>query len=359
MVPNPPPAPSGGGSTLSIGAIAGIAAGGAALLVAATVLLFCWCRPSKRRQRRDSGLSKHASVEEGLGGLYELGGGGRPGSAGPPGKPPSHSQLADAQKLYAQSRKQDQFVTNSQLPYGSAFTNGAPPAGKGGAGMAGAAAAGAAAASLAAASAVGTHSHSRSASYVDEDSSAAVLGGSTQHMLSEDPLLEWILKTQSPPTAEGEQLARAASEAAVAAEQRALLSGSGNGIPRSTSEAGVGALVAPGTPSTPAGGRSGAASMAASGATSAITTVPGTPGSARRGNSGKAGLDVRVWQFDFRDLEIQKQIGEGSFGRVSVLRWAGWLCSVGGRGRLGSCVMLQVGRRSRRWLHCCSAAVPS
>ncbi len=35
-------------------------------------------------------------------------------------------------------------------------------------------------------------------------------------------------------------------------------------------------------------------------------------------------LDVRYWQFDFRDLEIQKQIGEGSFGRVR-LRLPFWL----------------------------------
>lgn len=284
----PPPSPDSGGSGLSTGAIAGIAAGAAVLLLAAAVLLFVWCRPAARRARQDS-AKQHASIEEGLGAGA--------GPAGPPGKAPSSTQLAQAQQLFQQEQQQ-QFMASSGggLLYGSAYGNGALTGKGGAAAVAGAAAGAAAAASLAASG----RQHSRSASGVDEDS-AGMASDSTRRMLSNDPLLEWILKTQSPATEEGEALARAASAAAVAAEERQLAAAAaGLAMPdREASAPGGGdASTAPGTPGTPA------SSVAASG----VSAMTGTPRT-RRVSGSKSGLDVRVWQFDFRDLEIQKQVG--------------------------------------------------
>ncbi len=37
----------------------------------------------------------------------------------------------------------------------------------------------------------------------------------------------------------------------------------------------------------------------------------------RAGSGVRFGLDVKTWMIDFKDLELVKQIGEGSFGRVS------------------------------------------
>ncbi len=34
-------------------------------------------------------------------------------------------------------------------------------------------------------------------------------------------------------------------------------------------------------------------------------------------------MDVKMWMLSFKDLALQKQIGEGSFGRVSKEEWHG------------------------------------
>ena len=38
-------------------------------------------------------------------------------------------------------------------------------------------------------------------------------------------------------------------------------------------------------------------------------------------SSGNIALDVKLWTLDFKDLKIEKQIGEGSFGRVYQAKW--------------------------------------
>lgn len=284
----PPPTPSSGSSGLSTGAIIGIACGGGAALLALLLGLFCCCRSGKRRAaRRDNSLSKGSSIEEGLmepgAGANGGAGNGQPAgalvAAHPPPKPASTSQLAEAQKLY-QAGQGKAGPSASQLPYGSAFGNGSAAAAAGAAGIAGAAALAASASNSGSA----PH-HERNVSGISVDDSQLVLAGGSeaQHsaMLSDDPLLEWILKTQAPPTAE-----RQASAAAVAA----------------TVAATAAATAAADTPTS----RSGTPTAAGS--------AGGTPRSARRGSTSRA-LDVRVWQFNFRELEVQRICGEGSFGR--------------------------------------------
>jgi hypothetical protein len=229
------------------------------------------------------------------------GAGGRPAgalvAAHPPPKPASANQLAEAQKLY-QAGQGKAGPSASQLPYGSAFSNGTAAA----AGAAGIAGAAALAASGASASGSAPH-HERNASGISvEDSQLALVGGSEAQrsaVLSEDPLLEWILKTQAPPTAE-----RQASAAAVAATVAATAAATAAVTPTSQS----------GTP----------------------TAAGGTPRSARRGSTSKA-LDVRVWQFNFRELEVQRICGEGSFGRVRcAARLRILLALIGGAGGGGA-----------------------
>lgn len=41
----------------------------------------------------------------------------------------------------------------------------------------------------------------------------------------------------------------------------------------------------------------------------------------RKGSSNNYGMDLRLWQIDFRDLELQREIGEGSFGKVYLGLW--------------------------------------
>ena len=40
----------------------------------------------------------------------------------------------------------------------------------------------------------------------------------------------------------------------------------------------------------------------------------------RKGSSSNYGMDLKLWQIDFRDLELQREIGEGSFGKVGAKR---------------------------------------
>jgi hypothetical protein len=116
--------------------------------------------------------------------------------------------------------------------------------------------------------------------------------------LHDDPLLEWILKSQSPPTAaESASAAAVAATAAAAAEAHTRASRDGNGA------------ASDGSSSTSA-------------ADAAAGTSPASPAASemqqqRRGSSANPLMDVRVWQFCFRELEIQRQIGAGSFGRAS------------------------------------------
>ncbi len=43
-------------------------------------------------------------------------------------------------------------------------------------------------------------------------------------------------------------------------------------------------------------------------------------GSDRTPSSGSVDLDLKPWLLDFNSLELQKQIGEGSFGRASAVQ---------------------------------------
>jgi hypothetical protein len=259
MTPYSAPDPSGGGGGgLSMGVIIGIAVGGGVALLAVAVLLYCCCcRGGGSKEQHGSGKSMDDELEAG-----QHWGDGR---GAPPAGP---SQLTQAQKLYAQ-----QQAAAKGLLYGSAYSNGAP----GSSGAAAAAAAAAATAATLSAGSQGQGHHSRNASL---ESGAGMLGSdlTTPGINSDDPLLEWILKTQSPPTT-----GSTATSAAVAAVAAATAAGAG-----------------------PSG--SGDGSVSGSG-------QRGTP---RHSRGPSKTLDVRVWQFNFRDLEIQKQIGEGSFGRVSA-----------------------------------------
>ena len=228
MIPYSNPNPSSGGG-LSVGAIIGIAVGGGLAVVLIVTLLICWRRRSRTSKNASSGggqgqfkSSGDAVMEAGVSGISDL---------------PTMKQRPQAA---------------SGLLYGSAFSTGTAAVG-------------------------GSGSSARNASL---ESSVGLLGGlpAGEGLLSagpgpeDDPLLEWILKSQLPTTPEA-----AASAAAVAAA---------------------------------------AAASAETAAASASGSHQGTP---KYGSSGSRYVDMRAWQFTFRDLQIQKQIGEGSFGRVSDL----------------------------------------
>lgn len=258
MVPYTAPAPPPSGSSgLATGAIVGIAVGGAAVVLAIALLVFC-CLCRRKTRRQDSGASKASS----LAGLHDEQHGRMEsgtlrnqypgGTFANPLKAQPSQQLAEARKLYAQP-------DDANLPYGSAFSNGAPAA---------AAAAGAAAAAAGAVALASRPSHSRTASDNSSSGPTASGGGggsnsrelstSTPRSASQDPVLALILKSQ-------------------AEKQASAGQSSTGGSARSTPK--------------------------------------------HRPSGSKANLDVRFWQFSYSDLEIQKQIGEGSFGRVYVALW--------------------------------------
>ncbi|KAL4436932.1 hypothetical protein ABPG75_004071 [Micractinium tetrahymenae] len=261
---SPAPPPSGGGG-LSTGAIVGIAAGGAVAVLAIALLVFC-CLCRRKPRRQDSGASKASSVADlhdehhgqmEMGALRNQYPGGT--AVGPLKGQPSQ-QLSDARKLYAQQQEGD-----AHLPYGSAFSNGAP-----------AAAAAAAAGAAGAAALASGPSHSRTASGDSSSGARTASGGvaasnsrelSTPRSASQDPVLALILRSQA------EKRASASQSASPSAASAAATGGSARSTPK------------------------------------------------HRPSGSKAGLDVRVWQFSFSDLEIQKQIGEGSFGRVFLALW--------------------------------------
>jgi hypothetical protein len=41
-----------------------------------------------------------------------------------------------------------------------------------------------------------------------------------------------------------------------------------------------------------------------------------TESTTRKGSRGSFGLDLKLWLIEFEDIEIQREIGEGSFGKV-------------------------------------------
>lgn len=55
-------------------------------------------------------------------------------------------------------------------------------------------------------------------------------------------------------------------------------------------------------------------------AAAALGTV-GSPTHGRSPSRGNLPLDVKLWTLNFRDMKIEKQIGEGSFGRVYLAKW--------------------------------------
>lgn len=268
----------------------------------------------------DVGAGK-GSMDMDQGSQMELGGYGN-GSGAKTLVATPDTQLVEAQKLYAEQHG------GSGLPYGSAFASNTAP----GSGSQAAAVAAAAAAAGAAGGALAMLHHSRNASL--ESTSQFLLNGTgsnentPRRTKSDDPLLEWILKTQSPSVDGTGSKARSRTVDAVALAATAAEADAEQTPQRSGSS-----------------GNNGAA-LVATGA-----TVRGTP---RHRSTASKQLDVRYWQFDFRDLEIQKQIGEGSFGRVSgagrrLGRMPGCLC-------VCLCVCLCLcGNMCLCWRCCCHA----
>ncbi|KAL6785226.1 hypothetical protein ACKKBG_A02970 [Auxenochlorella protothecoides x Auxenochlorella symbiontica] len=149
----------------------------------------------------------------------------------------------------------------------------APPPGGGGGGPAGAAATAAAAALV---TANGAHALARwtgSATGSGSSGGPRSSAGASSAARTADPLLEWITR----------------SAAAAAAGTGPTASGG------------------TGTPPSSAGGRS----------TPAAGAAPGTPA-----------MDFNMWMLSWGDLDIQKQVGEGSFGRVYLAKWHETLVAV-------------------------------
>ncbi len=284
-----PPSQPGSSSSLSAGAVAGISIGIVAVLVAAAGALFAWRR--KRRIRQEgTALGKAQAAEEGLGVAAMAGGSGSPPMpsklGSPPGSPAAVAPLAYSHALQqGQAGKKDGGRPDAALLWGSAqqYSNGLLPS------LSARSTAAASAVSFATSAAAPSSHLSRGASA--NESQLAGPTSSDLQRLRDDPLLEWILKSQQPPTAE--EAASAAAVAATAAATAAAHSqASRDG--RATGNHGS---------STPLADASEAAGSMQQ--------------QQRRGSSANPLMDVRVWQFSFRELEIQRQIGAGSFGRVS------------------------------------------
>lgn len=73
--------------------------------------------------------------------------------------------------------------------------------------------------------------------------------------------------------------------------------------------------------------RAAAEGAGADGAVSEVTS-PRHGRSGSKGSASQLPLDVKLWTLNFRDMKIDKQIGEGSFGRVYLAKWNETLVAV-------------------------------
>lgn len=295
MLPTSQP---GNSSSLSAGAVAGISIGIVVVLVAAAGGLLV-LRRKRQRQQEGAVLRKAQVAEEGLGVAGTAGNSGSPPTSskpgGPLGSPAVGGLLANShtlQPVQAQAGKKGSGRPDAALLWGSAqqYGNGLLPS--------------LSARSTAAMSTVSYAPSAAPSSHLSRGASAndSQLAGPTSsdlQRLRDDPLLEWILKSQSPPTAE--EAASAAAVAATAAATAVAHSQADRHVNRAGNQ-----------------GSSEGAGDAAAAAAPGGSPASNRTQQQRRGSSANPLMDVRVWQFCFRDLEIQRSIGAGSFGTVRL-----------------------------------------
>ena len=126
---------------------------------------------------------------------------------------------------------------------------------------------------------------------------------------SEDPLLSWILKSQQAELNSGSSPTRTGGNS------------NSNGSPTKKAAGSTGTMLA-------------VAGAAVGSAAAATATALASPLNHRRGGSSMSqrqqqmAMDVKMWSVRFRDLDVSKQIGEGSFGRVYLAKWHETLVAV-------------------------------